>query len=409
MPNRTLVSDNDVVVVSAVRTPFGKFGGVLKDVPSVDLGVHVVKEVLARVGASGELVDEIYYGNAIPVECGSPVAPVVARQVLLKAGLPSRTVSLTIDRACCSSMAAVQLGYRAIKSGDDEVVIAAGAENMGRVPHILYDLRSGKRMGHVRIQDPLWEMGNLGYNPVAVDGGEIALEYGISREEQDAWAYRSQRHYAEALAADRFRDEIVPRRRIRTWPPPALSRFPSFPRPDTTLEKLAKLPTVYGNPTITAGNSPGINAGGSAILLTSGRKAASLGLEPLARIVSTASVCMDWRLIAVVPGPTILEALRRANLSLDEIKLIEINEAFAAMPLVSSKVMAEGDEDKLRAIRDKINVNGGAIAIGHPLGATGARLVMTLIYELRRRGGGYGVAALCGGLAQGDAVVVEAF
>ncbi len=398
---------DDVVVVSAVRTPFGKFGGMLKDVPSIDLGVHVVREVLKRVDIRGDLVSEVYYGCTIPVESGCPVAAVVGRQVLLKAGLPSSTVSLTVDRACCSSLAAAQLGYRAIKSGETQVVIAAGAENMGRAPHILYDLRWGKRTGNVVVQDPLWELGYPGYSPVAVDAGEVALEYGVTRQEQDEWAYLSQRRYAEALDAGKFEDEIAPIEVPQAKSPSVLFSRDEFPRPGTTLDQLAKLPTVYGSPTVTAGNSPGINAGGAAVLLMNRGSAESLGLEPLAKIVSTASVCMDWRLIAAVPGFAILEALRRAGVSLDEISLIEINEAFAAMPLVSSKIMADGDETKLKSIRARINVNGGAIAIGHPLGATGARLLTTLIYELRRRGGGYGVASLCGGLAQGDALVVQ--
>lgn len=398
---------NDVVIVSAGRTPFGKFGGVLKDVPSPDLGAHVVREVLRRADVPGELVDELYYGSAIPVESGTPVAAVVARQVLLKAGLPPSTVSLTIDRACCSSMTAIHLGYRAIRLKDADVVMAAGGENMGRVPHILYDMRWGKRMGDVTLQDPLSALGYTEYNPVSVDASEVALEYGVSRELQDEWACRSQRLYSEALAAGSFGDELIPFEVAGPKGKTTLFSQDESPRPDTTIETLATLRTVYGSPTVTAGNAPGLNAGASAVLLTSADEAKRLGLQPLGRIVSVASLCMEPRMIAAVPGGAILAALRKADLTLDQVSLIEINEAFAAVPLVSSIVMAEGDSSRLNSIRDRINVNGGAIALGHPLGATGARLVLTLAYELRRRGGGYGVAAICGGLAQGDAVVIE--
>ncbi|MCL5951561.1 MAG: thiolase family protein [Chloroflexi bacterium] len=401
-------ADNDVLVVSAVRTPFGKFGGALKDIPSIDLGVRVVQEVLQRSHVSGDEIDEFYYGCAIPVETGTPVAAVVARQVLLKAGLPARTVSLTVDRACCSSLSAIQLGYRAIKSGDAEVVIAGGGENMGRAPHLLYDLRWGKRMGSVTIQDPLYALGYPDYSPVSVDAGQVALEYGVSRMEQDAWAYQSQRRYTQAHAQGKFRDEIVPFEVPQAKGEPFLLCEDEFPRPDTTLEKLAKLPTVHGSPTVTAGNAPGINAGACALLLMSRERCNGLGLEPLAQIVSVASVCMEHRMIAAVPAPTIRAAVDKAGLGLDDISLIEINEAFAAMPLVSTKILAGEDPARLQDLRAKTNVNGGAIAIGHPLGATGARLITTLIYELRRRGGGYGVGALCGGLAQGDAAVVQA-
>ena len=380
----------------------------LRDVPSPDLGAYAVREVLRRVDLPGNIVEELYYGCAIPVESGTPVAAVVARQVLLKAGLPPSTVSLTIDRACCSSMTAIHLGYRAIKSGEAEVVMAAGGENMGRAPHVLYDLRWGKRMGNITMQDPLWAMGYDDYNPVSVDAAEVAVEWGVSREEQDQWAFRSQRLYADALAAGRFADELIPLELPGKEGERAVFSCDEFPRPDTTLEKLATLATVYGSPTVTAGNAPGINAGASAALLMSARRARELGLEPLARIVSVASFCMEPRMIAAVPGQAILKALGNAGLSLNEVSLIEINEAFAAVPLVSSLVLAQADSASLPSIRDKLNVNGGAIAIGHPLGASGARLVLTLAYELRRRGGGYGVASICGGLAQGDAVVIEA-
>jgi acetyl-CoA C-acetyltransferase len=242
-----------------------------------------------------------------------------------------------------------------------------------------------------------------------VDAGEVALEYGITREDQDRWAYESQMKYAGAFSEGKFKvDEELMRVEIpQKKGPPILFERDEFPKPDTTLEKLSKLPLVYGSPTVTAGNAPGLDTGASAILMMSQRKAREKGLKPLAKILSMVATATTPRLIAAIPGFTIQRALEKAQTSLDQIDLIEVNEAFAAMPLVSAKILADGDAKKMKVLLEKMNVNGGAIAIGHPVGASGARILMTLIYELRRRGGGKGVASICGGLAQGDGVVVE--
>ncbi len=399
---------NEVVIIAAVRTPFGRFGGALQDTQSIDLGVHVIRELLKRVKLAGKEVNCVYYGACIDaevaLESNNP-----ARQAMLRAGLPPETLSLTIDRACCSSLTAVHLGYRDILLGEAEVVIAMGAENMGRAPYLLPQLRMEQRRGDVMFHDPISHgMSYKGFGAVACDAGVVALKNGITREDQDRWALRSQQRYAKALAEGKFKDEIVPIPIPQKKGGPILFSLDEMPKPDTTLEKLAKLPTVFNSPTVTPGNAPGLDAGASAILLMSRKKAESLGLPPLARVLGVASVAREGSLIAEVPAPAIQKVLEKTGKTLDEIDLIEINEAFAAMPLVSSKILAGGDPEKTEKLREKINVNGGAVAIGHPVGASGARILLTLMYELRRRGGNFGVAAICGGLAQGDSCLIQA-
>ena len=396
----------EVVIAAAARTPFGKFGGAMKDLSSLELGVRAIGEVLDLLGRGREIVEELYYGTCVLAE-NSLETNVLGRQAVLKAGLSPGTLSLTIDRACCSSMTALHLGYRSIRSGEADVVVAVGSENMSRTPYLAPNLRWGRRMGNDSLIDPLYALGYAEWNPVSVDAGEVALQYGVSREEQDRWALRSQQLYSRALGEGKFAEEVfsvvVPGRKEDIT-----VEQDEQPRPDVTLEQLAALPTIYGSPTITAGNAPGMNTGAAALVLMSREKAQELGVEALASVRSIASVALEPHLIAAAPAPAIEKALGRAGeISLDRVDLIEINEAFAAMPLVSSKILAGDDPEKLQALRDKINVNGGAIAIGHPVGASGARIIMTLIYELRRRKGGLGAAAICGGLAQADAVLLE--
>ena len=397
---------NEVVIVAAARTPFGKFGGAMKDISSLELGVKAISEVLDRLDRGVDLVEELYYGTCVLAE-NALETNVLGRQAVLKAGLSPGVVSLTIDRACCSSMTALHLGYRSIMSGEADVVVAVGSENMSRTPYLASNLRWGQRMGDGSLTDPLYALGYADWNPVSVDAGEVALQYGVSREEQDCWALRSQQRYARALGEGKFSEEIFPvevpgRKQAVTV------EQDEQPRPDVTLEGLARLPTIYGSPTITAGNAPGMNTGAAALVLMSREKAQDLGVEILAAVRSIGSVALEPHLIAAAPAPAIEKVLERAGgITLDQVDLIEINEAFAAMPLVSSKILAGENPEKAEKLREKINVNGGAIAIGHPVGASGARIMMTLIYELRRRGGGRGAAAICGGLAQADAVLLE--
>lgn len=400
------MGDKAVVIVSAVRTPFDKFGGVMKDISSIVLGEEVLKNVVDRVNLPKDKVEEIFYGMAIHAEIALDTN-VPVRQALLRAGYPPSTISLTVDRACCSSMTALHMAYRAIKNGEISIAVAAGAENLSNVPHVVKGARWGKRLGHLMLIDQMDAVGYKGWNPVSMDASEVAVEYGVTREDQDKWALQSQQRYVRAKEEGKFKDEIIPYA-VKVSPgKTVLLEDDQAPRPDTTLEKLAKLPTIYGTPTVTAGNAPGLNAGASAILLMSEEKARELSLEPLAYVCDVASHCDEARKIACVPAGAIKKLIDRNKMTLDDIDLIEINEAFAAMPLVSTKILAEGDSRLLEKLRSITNVNGGAVALGHPMGASGARIIMTLMYELRRRGGGVGIAAICGGLAQGDSVMIK--
>ena len=402
-------SERDVMVVSAARTPFGSFGGAMKDLPCLELGVMAMEEVFRRLKRSNDMkkiVDELYFGTCILAE-NALETNVLGRQAVLKAGLPPQVVSLSLDRACCSSLTALHLGYRSIKSGEADVVVAVGAENMSRTPHLAPGVRWGHRLGSVQLTDPIYALGYADWNPVSVDAGEVALQYHVGRQEQDLWALNSQQRYARAREEGKFIDEIFPVE-IPQKKQSVTIKEDESPRPATTLEQLSRLSTIYGSPTVTPGNAPGLNTGAAAIVLMSREKAEEMEVESLARVLSTAEVALEPHLIAAAPAPAVEKALERAGgLSLEQIDVIEINEAFAAMPLVSSKILAGGDTEKLERLREKINVNGGAIAVGHPVGASGARIAMTMMYELRRRGGGLGVGAICGGLAQADAVVLE--
>ncbi len=399
---------NDVVIVSAVRTPVGKFGGTLKDFRSIDLGALVIKECLRRVEVQPKDVEEVNYGLSILLEAGLE-SDIPGRQATLFAGFPPESISLTVNRACCSSLSALRLGYRAIRAGEIDVAMAVGSDNMGRAPHVAPDARWGSRLGHMILKDPLFGLGYPDFAPVAVDAGTVALENGVTREEQDAWAVRSHELYFEAQRQGKFvvGEELMAVEVAQKKGPTISFEQDESPREGTTAEQLSKLSPVYGSPTVTAGNAPGLCTGATAILMMSGRKAREMGLEPLGTILSSVATATEPRLIATIPAPTITKAVEKAGLTLAEMDLIEINEAFAAMPLVSTKLLADGDAALLQQLRAKTNVNGGSIAIGHPVGATALRITMTAMYELRRRGGGLAVASICGGLAQGEGVVVK--
>lgn len=400
------------VIVSAARTPFGRFDGVIREISSIDLGVLVLKEVMNRIKLDPAMVDELYYGTCIPAEY-APYLNIPARQISLLAGFPPENLSVTIDRACCSSMTAVRMGLRSISTDDAEIVIACGAENMGNASFLVEasQARWGKRLGHIEMKDILFELGygKKGFDPVAAETGEAALEYGVSRENQDHWALRSQQRWFDAYESGRFKvgEELMSIEVPQKKGDPILFDRDESPR-NTSLEKLAGLKTVYGSPTVTPGNAPGMNSGASAIVLMSSRKAEELGLTPLATIEAA-----DWaggvpKYMSTLPATAITKLLKKAGYTIDDMDLIEINEAFAAVTLVSLKILAGMEPDKWQELQEKTNVNGGAIAIGHPVGASGARITMTLMYELLRRGGGKGVAAICGGLGQGEALVLSA-
>jgi acetyl-CoA C-acetyltransferase len=366
----------------------------------------VIKESLKRAGLKGEDLDELYYGMCDQAEAAL-FDNVNGRQALLRAGLPQDLVSLTIDRACCSSLCAVHLGRRAILAGEADVCMAVGAENMSNTPLLINGHRWGAGMAPLLVQDYLNPITYREYSPLGKDAGEIAIEYGISREEQDKWALGSQQKWAAADKEGKFKDELVPVEVPQRKGDPIIFDRDEFPKPNTTLEGLAKLKTIYGSPTVTAGNAPGLDAGAAAVIVMRRSRAEEMGVKPLATIVSVASGASEPRRMAELPGFVIQKALKRANLSIDDMDVIEINEAFAAVTLVSTKILAGNDEKKWRELLKKTNPNGGAIAIGHPVGASGARILLTLMHELRRRGGGYGVCGICGGLAQGDCAVIR--
>jgi len=399
---------DDLVIVSAVRTPFSKFGGALRYMHSTEIGAVAIKEALKRVNFNGSELDELYYGMCIQSEAAL-LYNVNARQALLNAGLPDSLVSLTVDRACCSSLTCVHLGRKSILLNEAEICMAAGTENMSNTPVVLNGHRWGTGLNKPVMIDHLNPIMYVGFNSLAKDAGEVALEHGVSREMQDEWALGSQQKYQKAKKAGKFKigEELTVVEIPKGKGGPKLFEEDEFPKPDTMIEKLAKLKTVYESPTVTAGNAPGLDAGASAIIIMKRSKAEEVGIKPMGIILSVGSVARQPRIMAEVPAFAIQQALSRAYLTVDDVNVIEINEAFASMPLVSTKILAEGDEAKWKTLMNKTNVNGGAIAIGHPVGASGARILLTAMYELRRRGGGVGAVGICGGLAQGDAAIIK--
>ncbi|MCL6449784.1 MAG: acetyl-CoA C-acetyltransferase [Acetobacteraceae bacterium] len=389
----------ETVIASAVRTPFGTYGGSLKDVPAVNLGAIAIREAVKRAGVDPEKIDYLFMGMVVQAGAGQ----VPSRQAGLKAGLPPEVPSDTINKVCASSLRAVNLGDALIRAGDARIVVAGGMESMSRTPYILEQARWGYRLGHAplvdaMVKDGLWcpacdcHMGVLGH--------EVAKEFGITREEQDRWALRSHQRAIAAIDSGKFKDETTPVEIPQRKGPPAVFAVDEHPRRDTSLEKLAALkPAFQPDGTVTAGNAPGLNDGGAAIVLLHPDVARAMGIKPLATIVAQGQASVQPRYLNTVPAVAARAALERAGLKAEDMDLIEVNEAFAAVALTAIKV---GEWDP-----EKVNVNGGAVALGHPIGASGARILMTLIYELRRRGGGLGLATICSGMAQGEATIVR--
>ena len=394
----------EVVIVSAARTPFGKFGGGLKPLKASDLGGLAIKEALKRAGIAGDQVDEVVYGTVLAA--GQGQAP--ARQASVKGGIPFEVPCLTINKVCGSALKAVTLGAQMIKAGDADVIVAGGMESMSNAPYLVNDTRWGSRMFNVEmvdgmVHDGLWcpqydvHMG--------VHGGAVAKEYGVTREMQDAWALRSQQRWSQGEARGAFDEERFPVEVPGKKGKVTVVDRDEAPRPETTLEALAKLPPIFDpNNTVTAGNAPGTNDGASAVVIMSREKAPQLGAPILAVIKGYAQSARDSRYIATVPGLAIQKLMEKNGLTLADFDLMEINEAFAAVPLVSCLGILGMSREEMD---EKVNVNGSAVAVGHPIGATGARILMTMIYELKRRGKKSGVAAICSGMAQGDAVWIE--
>ena len=387
---------NEVVIVAAARTPFGKLGGGLSGIAATDLGGRVIHEVLERTGTDGADVDQLIMGTVLAAGQGQ----VPSRQAGLAAGLPAQVPSFTINKVCASALKAVNLGALLIGSGEAEVVVAGGMESMSRAPYLLEEQRFGARLGDRAAVDSIFRDGLCCPADgvlMGVHGSDVAAELGVSREEQDAWALTSQQRYAAALALGRFTDEIVPVA-VRN----GTVEHDEQPRPDSTLEKLASLRGAFGEgSTVTVGNAPGINDGATAVLLMSAERARAAGLTPLGTWITYAESAAEHPYLATVPAMAVEKAMARTGGEVDagRLDLLEINEAFAAVAITSTRML---EVDPAR-----VNVNGGAIAVGHPIGASGARILMTLLYELRRRGGGYGAAGICSGMAQGEATLVR--
>ncbi len=401
----------EAVIVAAVRTPIGRHGGVLKDVRPDDLGALVIKEVVARGGVDPAEVEEVYFGCAN--QAGEDNRN-VARMAALLAGLPVSVAAVTFNRLCASSLAAVNAAARAIKVGEGDIYVAGGVESMTRSPYAVpktspewafgnltaWDTTIGWRFPNAKLKE---KYGNESMGETAENIYELTRS--ISREEQDCFALESQRRAVAAIESGRFAEEIVPVPVPQKKGEPVLVSRDEHPRADSSLEGLAKLrPAFRKDGTVTAGNASGINDGAAAVLLMSDTRARALGLKPLARIVASAAAGVEPRTMGLGPVPATRKALQRAGLSLEQIGLIELNEAFAVQALAVMKELG---------FRHEItNVNGGAIALGHPLGMSGARIVGTLVHEMRRRAAGeprpyYGLATLCVGVGQGETTIVE--
>lgn len=394
------MSDHRIYVPGYARTPFGRFGGALKSVGLPQLGAVAVVAALERAEVGPDSVDELAFG----VNFGTGDRS-IARQVQLRAGIPEDRASFTVDRACCSSLAAITLASRGLRLGDTRVAIAGGVENLSRVPYYIEEARFGRRLGDITLSDRLIVCCPHTGVPRAIQAANEAHLYGIGRIEQDEWACRSQEAYAAAEAKGYFFDEIVPISfTLADGSNVALDRDEP-PRPGTTREILAKLETVNGSSTITAGNAPDLSSGATALVLTSVVSESDSSL--VGRLEGWSMVGGEPGSIASMPALAAQMALRQTGLSINDIDVIEINEAFAAVPLVATLLLADGDLNLARKIRNRTNTCGGSVAIGHPTGATAARLVMTTINQLRRRGGGTGLVSICGGVGEAEALIVR--
>ncbi|WP_421926102.1 acetyl-CoA C-acetyltransferase [Lysinibacillus capsici] len=390
---------NEVVIVSAVRTAIGSFQGTLKDVPATTLGSIVIKEALVRAGVAGEQVDEVIMGNVLSAGLGQNPA----RQAAIKAGLPQEVSALTINKVCGSGLKAVHLATQAIIAGDAEIVVAGGFENMSQAPYVLKNAREGFRMGDQKvvdtmIQDGLWCAFNDYHMGITAEN--LCGMYQISREEQDAFAARSQQRAEAAIAAGKFENEIVAVEIPQRKGEPLLFNKDEFPRAGVTAESLGKLrPAFKKDGSVTAANASGINDGAAAVVVMSKEKAQELGIQPMAIITANASTGVDPAIMGTGPVKAVQKALTKAEVTLNDIDLIEANEAFAAQSIAVDR--------ELSFNHDKLNVNGGAIALGHPIGASGARILVTLLHEMEKRDVKTGLATLCIGGGQGVATVVK--
>lgn len=389
----------EVVIVSAVRTPIGSFGGSFKNVPAVDLGVTVAKAAMEKANIKPDMVEEVIFGNVLQAGLGQNVA----RQVSIHSGIPIEVPSFTVNKVCGSGLKTVALAAQAIMAGEADIVLAGGTENMSRAPFLLKEARWGHRMGDKTVEDymvndGLWDIFNDYHMGVTAEN--IAEQWNLTREEQDAFAVESQNRAEKAIKDGRFKEEIVPVEVPQRRGEPVIVDTDEFPRFGATIEGMAKLrPAFKKDGTVTAASSSGINDGAAALVLMSKEKAEELGLKSLASIGSYASAGVDPSIMGTGPIPASRRALEKANLSVEDLDLVEANEAFAAQSLAVVKDLGLDTE--------KTNVNGGAIALGHPIGASGARILVTLLHEMEKQDAKNGLATLCIGGGQGIALVAK--
>ena len=388
----------EIVIVGAARTAIGKFGGALAGVPAARLGAHIIRKVLERAGVAPDQVSEVIMGQVLAAGVGQNPA----RQASIWAGLPDMVPAMTINKVCGSGLKAAMLGAQSIANGDSDIVVAGGQENMSAAPHVLNGSRDGFRMGDAKmidsmIVDGLWDVFNQYHMGVTAEN--VAKEQVVSREEQDEFAVKSQNKAEAAQKSGRFNDEIVPYE-VPTRKGPAVFGVDEFPRHGATIEAMKGLkPAFDKNGTVTAANASGINDGAAAVVLTSAKRAKELGLKPLARIKAFASAGVDPKYMGMGPVPASKRCLARAGWTAKDLDLLEINEAFAAQAIAVNRQMGWDTS--------KVNVNGGAIALGHPIGASGARILVTLLHEMQKRDAKKGLASLCIGGGMGVALAVE--
>ena len=391
------------VIVSAARTAIGKFNGAVSQMPAVELGGHAIKGAVDRSGIAPEQVDYVIMGQVLQAGAGQ----ITARQAAVRAGIPTSVPAITINKVCLSGLNAIATADQLIRAGEMSVVVAGGMESMDQAPYLLPKARTGYRMGDGKLVDSmvfdgLWDAFN--HKHMGAQSNEVNDEFKILREDQDKWAARSHQLAEKAIDEGRFKDEIVPIEIPQRKGDPITFDTDEGVRRGTTVESLAKLKPAFGpEGTITAGNASQISNGAAAVVVMSEERAQELGVTPLAEIVAHGMSAEEPPYLHTVPALAIQAALKKAGMSANEIDLLEINEAFASVALHSVGMLYNGNKDA----EDKVNVNGGAVALGHPIGATGARLTVSLLHELKRRGGGLGAVALCGGGGQGDALLLK--
>ncbi|MCM3672596.1 acetyl-CoA C-acetyltransferase [Peribacillus simplex] len=387
------------VIISGVRTPFGKFGGGLSSLTASQLGGIAIKEALERAGIEGSQVDEVIMGNVLQAGQGQ----IPSRQAARHAGMPWEVKTETINKVCASGLRSVTLADQIIRLGEEEIIVAGGMESMSNAPYILPKARWGLRMGDAQLKDTMISDGlSCSFTGVHMGtyGNSTAEDLEISREEQDNWAYESHQKAIKAIDGGILAEEIVAVHVPVRKGEPITIEHDEAPRKDTSAGKLAKLGPAFNNEgTITAGNAPGVNDGAGALVLMSEERAEKEGKTPFAYILAHAEVAVEAKDFPKTPGLVINELLKKTGKSIEDIDLFEVNEAFAAVALASGKIA--------NIEPGKVNVNGGAVALGHPIGASGARIIITLMHELKRRGGGLGIAAICSGGGQGDAILIE--